>query len=74
MEVVIAGMVVTTATLTLGITVAVRTIVENRRRHSSPEPRDDQLRAGTSNEPDARTAAARANGSTAWMRPDGGGF
>lgn len=56
--------------LTVGIVVFVMPIVGRPR---SPEPHDDQLRAGESAGTDGGTATDRATGTTAWMRPGGGG-
>lgn len=43
------------------------------RRPAPPETRDDQLRAGVDPTTDIGTATDRATGTTAWMRPGGGG-
>jgi hypothetical protein len=42
-------------------------------RRSDDERHDDQLRAGTDPGTDIGSATDRATGTTAWMRPGGGG-
>jgi hypothetical protein len=50
---------------------AVITAFNSRRGDAA---RDELLRAGSRGEADSSDAGSRALGSTAWMRPDGGGF
>jgi hypothetical protein len=53
---------------------AVATVVLPRmRRRRHPEAHDEQLRAGVDPATDIGTATDRATGTTAWMRPGGGG-
>lgn len=67
-------------TLLAGIAVIVaiagviRVMVHRRGRHRDDQTHDDLQRAGESSETTAGNAAERAHGSSAWMRPDGGGF
>jgi hypothetical protein len=56
--------------LIVGFVVFVRPLI---RRPTGDERHDDQLRAGADPDADIATATDRATGTTAWMRPGGGG-
>lgn len=53
--------------------VVVLLVMPSIRRSRTPEDHDDQLRAGADSAADIGTATDRATGTTAWMRPGGGG-
>ncbi|WP_411701079.1 hypothetical protein [Conyzicola sp.] len=74
MDTSIAGFIVTIALILTAIVSLVRTIRAARLRRRFAADRDDTQRAGTAVEANPYDAAQRAGGSSAWMRPGGGGF
>ncbi|GGL02867.1 hypothetical protein GCM10007382_23440 [Salinibacterium xinjiangense] len=60
------------ASLAVLIVGSIALVVRVRRRQ--PQVRDETVRAGVSDPQDQFTAASRATGVNAWMRPSGGGF
>jgi len=71
MTTVIAGMIVTAGLVLAGLIAGIRALVLHRRTPS--QGRDETVRAGSVDDPDGYEAARRATGTTAWIRPDGGG-
>lgn len=69
MDLVLAGLLVFVPLLVLAIVLA----IVLRRRSTTEMTRDESRRAGETASVDPESAARGAQGSTAWMRPDGGG-
>lgn len=62
------------AFLIIAAAAAIGLVADALKRRRAAHPRDELMRAGTTDSPDPESAALSALGSTAWMRPGGGGF